>query len=83
MYITHYNKFTLMPLVSSSSNEPISKASAAFTSPLGGIRGGVYFCRYTCCQSSPEKNGCSFNSSDLYYYNKNIHTNKIMIYIFI
>lgn len=54
-----------MPLVSSSSNEPISNASAALTSPLGGIRGGVYFCKYTCCQSSPSKNGCSFNSSDL------------------
>lgn len=57
-----------MPLVSSSSNEPISNASAAFTSPLGGIRGGVYFCKYTCCQSSPAKNGCSFSSSDLYIH---------------
>ncbi len=36
--------FTLMPLVSSSSKEPMSKASAAFTSPLGGIKGGEY-CR--------------------------------------
>uniref|UniRef100_A0A182V7F3 Uncharacterized protein n=1 Tax=Anopheles merus TaxID=30066 RepID=A0A182V7F3_ANOME len=34
---------SLMPLVSSSSNEPMSNASAAFTSPLGGISGGVYF----------------------------------------
>lgn len=31
-----------MPLVSSSSKEPMSKASAAFTSPLGGIKGGEY-----------------------------------------
>lgn len=54
-----------MPLVSSSSNEPMSNASAALTSPLGGIRGGVYFCKYTCCQSRPAKKGCSFNSSDL------------------
>lgn len=36
---------TLMPLVSSSSKEPMSNASAAFTSPLGGIKGGEY-CRY-------------------------------------
>lgn len=35
---------TLMPFVSSSSKEPMSKASAAFTSPRGGIRGGGY-CR--------------------------------------
>lgn len=35
---------TLMPLVSSSSKEPMSNASAAFTSPLGGIKGGEY-CR--------------------------------------
>lgn len=35
--------FTLMPLVSSSSKEPMSKASAAFTSPLGGIKGGEYY----------------------------------------
>lgn len=34
---------TLMPLVSSSSKEPISKASAALTSPRGGIRGGGYY----------------------------------------
>jgi hypothetical protein len=34
-----------MPLVSSSSNDPISKASAAFTSPRGGINGGWYFCK--------------------------------------
>ena len=32
-----------MPLVSSSSKDPISKASAALTSPLGGIKGGVYY----------------------------------------
>lgn len=35
---------TLIPLVSSSSKEPMSNASAAFTSPLGGIKGGEY-CR--------------------------------------
>lgn len=34
---------TLIPLVSSSSNEPISKASAALTSPRGGIKGGGYW----------------------------------------
>ena len=34
---THSNE---RPFVSSSSNEPMSKASAALTSPLGGIRGG-------------------------------------------
>lgn len=34
-----------MPLVSSSSKEPMSKASAAFTSPLGGINGGEYYRR--------------------------------------
>lgn len=56
---------SLMPLVSSSSKEPISKASAAFTSPLGGMRGGVYFWRYTCCQSMPAKKVCSFTSSAL------------------
>jgi len=33
----------LIPLTSSSSNEPISKASAALTSPLGGIKGGGYY----------------------------------------
>jgi len=32
---------TLTPFTSSSSNEPISKASAAFTSPRGGINGGT------------------------------------------
>jgi len=32
----------LIPLTSSSSNEPISNASAAFTSPLGGTSGGGY-----------------------------------------
>lgn len=32
-----------MPLVSSSSNEPMSKASAALTSPRGGIKGGGYW----------------------------------------
>ena len=32
---------TLTPLTSSSSNEPMSNASAAFTSPRGGISGGV------------------------------------------
>ena len=36
---------TLIPFVSSSSNDPMSKASAALTSPLGGINGGGYFCR--------------------------------------
>lgn len=59
------NQITLIPLVSSSSNEPMSKASAALTSPRGGISGGVYFCRYTCCQSMPLKNGCSLTSSAL------------------
>ena len=53
---------TLMPLVSSSSKEPMSKASAALTSPLGGMSGGGYFCRYTWVQSTPLKNGCSFTS---------------------
>ena len=33
---------TLIPFVSSSSKEPMSKASAAFTSPRGGINGGGY-----------------------------------------
>lgn len=33
---------TLIPFVSSSSKEPMSKASAAFTSPRGGISGGGY-----------------------------------------
>ena len=37
------HKSTLMPLVSSSSNEPMSKASAALTSPRGGIKGGGYW----------------------------------------
>lgn len=37
------HKYTLMPLVSSSSNEPMSKASAALTSPRGGIKGGGYW----------------------------------------
>lgn len=32
-----------MPFVSSSSKEPISNASAAFTSPRGGIKGGGYY----------------------------------------
>lgn len=54
---------SLIPFVSSSSKEPMSKASAALTSPRGGINGGVYFSRYTCCQSIPLKNGCAFNSS--------------------
>lgn len=54
---------SLIPFVSSSSNEPISNASAAFTSPRGGINGGVYFCIYTWCQSIPAKNGCSLISS--------------------
>jgi len=35
--------FTLIPFVSSSSKFPISKASAALTSPRGGINGGVDF----------------------------------------
>ena len=34
----------IIPFVSSSSKDPISKASAAFTSPLGGMSGGGYFC---------------------------------------
>lgn len=60
---------TLMPLVSSSSKLPISKASAALTSPLGGTMGGVYFCKYTSCQSVPSKNACSFNSLALWKQN--------------
>ena len=36
---------TLIPFVSSSSKFPISKASAALTSPRGGMRGGGYFNR--------------------------------------
>ena len=36
---------TLIPFVSSSSKEPMSKASAAFTSPRGGISGGGYCSR--------------------------------------
>jgi len=36
---------TLIPFVSSSSKDPMSKASAALTSPRGGINGGGYFCR--------------------------------------
>ena len=51
------------PLVSSSSKDPMSKASAALTSPLGGIRGGGYFCWYTCTQSTPVKKGWVFSSS--------------------
>lgn len=51
------------PLVSSSSKDPMSKASAALTSPLGGIRGGGYFCWYTCTQSTPLKKGWVFSSS--------------------
>lgn len=38
-----HHRCTLMPLVSSSSNEPMSKASAALTSPRGGIKGGGYW----------------------------------------
>lgn len=53
----------LAPFVSSSSKEPISKASAALTSPRGGINGGGYFCWYTTFQSMPSKNGCSLSSS--------------------
>ena len=40
---------TLMPLVSTSSKFPMSKVSAAFTSPLGGNKGGescVCVCMY-------------------------------------
>lgn len=46
---------TLMPLVSSSSKEPMSNASAAFTSPLGGIKGGEY-----CRCGGRKKNTCGF-----------------------
>ena len=53
---------TFWPLVSSSSNEPMSKASAALTSPRGGMSGGGYFWWYTWFQSTPAKNGCSFTS---------------------
>ena len=56
---------TLIPFVSSSSKLPMSKASAALTSPRGGMSGGVYFWWYTCCQSMPAKNTCSFTSSAL------------------
>ena len=55
-YLIYYNKatanalqqlrvylLTLIPFTSSSSKEPMSKASAAFTSPLGGINGGGYW----------------------------------------
>jgi len=44
-YEEEEEKDTFMPLVSSSSNEPISNASAALTSPRGGMRGGGYFCK--------------------------------------
>ena len=37
---------SLMPFVSSSSKLPMSNASAAFTSPLGGINGGTYCKQY-------------------------------------
>lgn len=56
---------TLMYFVSSSSNEPMSKASAALTSPRGGMRGGGYLRRYTNCQSMPRKKSCSRTSRDL------------------
>lgn len=58
-------RFTLIPFVSSSSKFPISKASAALTSPRGGINGGINFNKYTCFQSTSLKNGCSFTSSAL------------------
>lgn len=45
LYSSWSASVSLIPLVSSSSKEPISKASAAFTSPRGGISGGVYFWR--------------------------------------
>ena len=35
------SSLTLTPLVSSESNDPISNASAALTSPLGGMSGGL------------------------------------------
>uniref|UniRef100_A0A6B0UZ86 Putative secreted protein n=1 Tax=Ixodes ricinus TaxID=34613 RepID=A0A6B0UZ86_IXORI len=63
LYSSWSASVSLIPLVSSSSKEPMSKASAAFTSPLGGIRGGGYFCRYTSCQSMPPKNEWLFTSS--------------------
>lgn len=65
-YMSTSASVSLIPLVSSSSNEPISNASAAFTSPRGGISGGVYVWIYTWCQSIPAKNLCSFTSSALY-----------------
>lgn len=43
LYISTSASVSLIPLVSSSSNEPISNASAALTSPRGGMSGGVYF----------------------------------------
>ena len=51
------------PFVSSSSKEPMSKASAALTSPRGGMRGGGYFCWYTWTQSTPVKKGWFLSSS--------------------
>ncbi len=50
--------FTLIPLVSSSSKEPMSKASAALTSPLGGMRGGGY-----CNQTNPKTTFLRLTSS--------------------
>lgn len=71
LYISTSASVNLIPLVSSSSNEPMSNASAAFTSPRGGINGGVYFCIYTWCQSMPLKKLCSLISSALSYRNYN------------
>ena len=59
-------RLTLIPLVSSSSKFPISNASAALTSPRGGINGGTNFNRWTCFQSISLKYGCSFTSSALF-----------------
>ena len=67
------NVLTLIPFTSSSSKEPMSKASAALTSPLGGIKGGGYFCRYTWVQSMPLKKGCSFTSCALQTNHKSHH----------
>lgn len=43
----------------------MSKASAAFTSPRGGISGGGIRRKYTVCQSIEAKKGCSFTSLGL------------------
>lgn len=73
-------RFTLIPFVSSSSKFPISKASAALTSPRGGINGGINFNKYTCFQSTSLKNGCSFTSSALEKRNELITKEKFFFF---